>query len=150
MVVATKYRLTNPISIKSGTWDKKGAKVEVHTKIVQRSFVESRNEHDNQELYVIDEDATDKMMVTREDNILKNAAKEKRDSATTADLIESIAGAVSAKKETPAKKVEDKNLHTLSKEDITSNKVLSEKGFKAGDVVVLDEEGNIVFKSKKK
>ena len=92
MVVATKYKLTQPLSINAGTWNKDGAKEEVHTKIVPRAFVEDRNYHNNNELYIIDEAATDEMMEQRELNIIENAKKAKREKMSTSDLIDAIVG----------------------------------------------------------
>jgi len=94
MVVATKYLLKVPKSVKEGTWDKNGYKEEIHTKIIPRAFVNERNSHDNNELYIIDEEATDKMMETREKNILAKAEKNKREAVSTADLVDAIAGRV--------------------------------------------------------
>ena len=102
MVVATKYILSTPLSLKKGTWKNDGSKKEIHTKIVPREFVEERNSHNNNEVYVIDEDATKKMLAQREDNIKKNAENKKKESLTTADLIDAI---VKPKKESK-KKVE--------------------------------------------
>lgn len=90
MVVATKFKLTKPISIKKGTWNKDSGKEKVHTKILPRRVVESRNEHDNNEHYIIDEEATENMLKKREKNIIANAAKEKREKTSTADIVEAI------------------------------------------------------------
>jgi len=148
MVVATKYQLKNPISLKSGTWDEKGHKEEIRTSIVPRAFVEERNSHKNNEIYVIDEEATAEMLIKREEQIKLNEIKAKREKMSTADLVEAVQGKT---KETVVEKVikkeviVEKVLHSLTKEDIEANPILSEKGFKKGDKVELDAEGNILF-----
>lgn len=158
MVVATKYQLKVPISLKTGTWDKKGAKEKMgKAKILTREFVEQRNSHDNNEIYVIDEKATDKMVKDREVQILKNKEKAKRDNMTTADLVEAVQGgtpvAPTPKPTTTVEAIseaisEEKVMHKLTKEDIEANSVLTENGLKTGDEVELDKEGNILFESK--
>lgn len=125
MVVATKYRLTTAISIKQGTFKKNGNKEKIHTKIVKRSFVEDRNSHNNNELYIIDEDATEKMIAKREANINSKNGK-------------------------PAKVVDlnkDVITHTLTKGDVEKNPGLKDNGLKVGDKVELDEDGNVLIKS---
>ena len=124
MVVATKYRLTRPDSITKGTW-KKTDKEKIHTKIVKRSYVEDRNSHNNNELYIIDDAATEKMLAKREANI-------------------------NAKSGQPAKVVELNNdviTHTLTKEDVEKNPELKDNGLKVGDKVQLDKDGNAIIKS---
>lgn len=125
MVVATKYKLTEATSLKQGTFNKNGSKKKIHTKIVKRSFVEDRNSHNNNELYVIDEAATEEMEARREANINAKSGK-------------------------PAKVVElnkDVITHVLTKEDIEKNPGLKENGLKVGDKVELDNDGNVVIKS---
>lgn len=97
MVWATKYKLLSPISLKDGKWDKSGAKEEVHSKLMPRAFVEDRNAHDNNELYVIDEERTAELMKQREQSIVENNERAKRESLTQADLIEAIAGGIKSK-----------------------------------------------------
>lgn len=92
MVWATKYKLLSPISLKDGKWDKSGAKQEIHSKLMPRAFVEDRNSHDNNEIYVIDEVKTAELMKQREISIAENQERAKRESLTQADLIEAIAG----------------------------------------------------------
>ena len=92
MVWATKYRLLSPKSIKDGTWREDGAKEELYSKLVPRAFVEDRNSHQNNELYVIDEEKTIELMEDRENSVKENAIKKQKENATTADLIDAIAG----------------------------------------------------------
>lgn len=160
MVVATKYQLKIPISIKTGTWDKKGAKEKIHTKIVPRLFVEQRNEHNNNEVYVIDEKATEKMVLDREANIKAQLEKKKTDSLTTSDLINAVIGNTPEapaptptptpvpENTTPEVTAEEKVMHILTKDDMDANSVLAENGLKVGDEVELDKDGNILFETK--
>jgi hypothetical protein len=92
MVVADKYKLTQPLSINAGTWKKDGVKEHIHRKIVTRDFVENRNSHTNNELYIIDEEATLEMIEQREKNIILNAEKSRKEKMTTSDLVEAIIG----------------------------------------------------------
>jgi hypothetical protein len=107
MVVATKYKLKETLSINAGTWRKDGAKEKIHTKIVSREFVENRNSHNNNELYIIDEDATLEMMEQRELNIIENAKKAKRDKMDMSDLIEAVVGTKEAKPKKTRKAVKE-------------------------------------------
>lgn len=125
MVVATKYRLTQPVSMKEGTWNKKSGKEKIHTKIVSRAFVEDRNSHENNELYVIDEQATIEMQEKRNANInSKNGVETKK-----------------------VPMADDTITHVLTKKDVEKNPSLSENGLKEGDEVQLDGEGNVLIKS---
>jgi hypothetical protein len=92
MVVAKKYKLLTPISIVAGTFDKKGQKEFVHKKIVPRQFVEDRNSHNNNELYVIDEEATKEMILMREEELKKNEIKKAKENVSMSDLVTAIAG----------------------------------------------------------
>ena len=151
MVVATKFRLKVPIAGSGGQYDKKGQKEDMGTKIVPRQFVEERNSHDNNELYVIDEKKTEKLMKEREENIKLNAEKAKKEKTSLADLVDAVKkGGTSDKPNTnppaPETKEEEVVTHQLTKEDIEANSLLAEKGFKVGDTVNLDKDGNIIFK----
>jgi hypothetical protein len=93
MVVARKYRLLSPISIKNGTFDKDGAKKLIHdNKIIPREFVEQRNSFNNNELYVIDKKATELYLKQREEQILINQEKAKKDKLSVSDLVDAIKG----------------------------------------------------------
>lgn len=125
MVVATKYKLTQAISIKAGTWNKKSGREKIHTKIVSRAFVEDRNSHENNELYVIDEQATIEMQEKREANI-------------------------NAKSGSPTQSIPmntKTTSHVLTAGDMEKNPSLAENGLKEGDTVQLDESGNVLIKS---
>lgn len=106
MVVATKYKLKEGVRFREGVWKDSGRFEKVNTKIISRAFVEQRNEHDNNENYIIDEEATAEMMEQRELNIIENAKVAKREKMTTSDLVDAIVGAKTAapKKEKAAKK----------------------------------------------
>ncbi len=106
MVVATKYKLKEGVRFREGVWKDSGRFEKVNTNIVSREFVEQRNKHDNNENYIIDEEATAEMMEQRELNIIENAKMAKREKMTTSDLVDAIVGAkaTSPKKEKPAKK----------------------------------------------
>lgn len=104
MVVALKYKLLQPISIKDGTYSKDGAKEFISKKIVPRAYVNDRNAHNNNELYIIDEEATEEMLRLREESIKSNTLKQKRENVSFADLVEVVAGKVAENTEKPKKK----------------------------------------------
>ena len=101
MVVAEKFQLTEPLSINGGTWRKDGRKQLVHRKVVSRQFVEDRNSHDNNELYVIDEEASLELEAQRTLNIKEKEENAKREKLTTADLIDAMVNKTSKKVEEP-------------------------------------------------
>ena len=125
MVVATKYKLLVPDSIKAGTFKKDSTKEKIHTKNVKRSFVEDRNAHNNNELYIIDEDATEKMEAKRQATIDRKAGKPEKVVELNKDVI----------------------THTLTKDDLEKNSELKDHGLKVGDKVELDQDGNVIIKS---
>lgn len=126
MVWATKYVLKSPISLKDGTWDKNGAKEEVHSKLLPRAFVEDRNAHNNNELYIIDEEKTTELMKLREQSIIENKERAKRESLTQADLIEAIAGGIKSK---PSKSSEPDDTWTAKElKDYCKENSISFKG----------------------
>lgn len=125
MVVATKFQLKEPISQKDGTWNTKGRKENLGTKIVKRSYVEDRNSHHNNEIYIIDEAATDKMVEDRQRNI---------DSRNGVNTTVKMNGPVTT-------------THVLTEEDVKNNPDLKENGLSAGDEVQLDAEGNVLIQS---
>ncbi len=94
MVVASKYQLEVPIVGKTA-YKTDGQKIlKQKDKIVPRHYVENRNSHPNNELWVIDEEKTAKMVVQREKNIIANLEKDRREKVSTADLVDAIAGKV--------------------------------------------------------
>lgn len=98
MVVADKYQLLEPVSQLAGTWNKAGGKKHLGRKIVPRSYVEDRNSHNNNELYIIDEAATVAMLEERERNIVENAEKRSKENVTMADLVGTVADALKGDK----------------------------------------------------
>lgn len=106
MVWATKYQLLSPLSLKDGKWDKNGAKKELKSGLVSRQFVEDRNSHDNNELYVIDEEKTAELMKQREVNSKLNVEKAKREQVGFADLVEGLTKAVAKPLNTNSKSSE--------------------------------------------
>lgn len=105
MVVATRYRLRTPISIKEGTFDPNGDKVQLgKPKFLSRAYVEQRNSFSNNELYIIDEEATKAYYEQRDANIEANALKEASKNVTAQDLVNALREGVQAKPApTPAK-----------------------------------------------
>ena len=105
MVMAKKYELQVKISGQTA-YQKDGQKKLVHdNKFISRAWVEDRNSHENNELYVIDEEATSEAYVMREQSIKDNVLKKKKESITMADLVGVIAESVSDKPKKKAKKV---------------------------------------------
>ncbi len=129
MVVATKYRLKETVSVTKGTYNKKGSKENLGKKIVARAFVEDRNSHENNELYIIDEKATEEMVIERQKNIDKK-------------------NGVVVEEEVVVPEGDEKVMHTLTKEDMEKNPELAENGLKAGDEVELDKEGSVLLNTK--
>ena len=91
MVVASKYLLEVKIAGKTA-YKKDGQKTELHgPKMLTREWVEMRNSQENNELYIIDEEATEVAMAQREENIILNAARDKKSKMSMADLIDAVA-----------------------------------------------------------
>ena len=106
MVWAQKYRLLTPESIVNGTYREDGQKEMVHDwKLVPRDWVEGRNAQRNNELYIVDEEETERLMKIREENIKKQAEDRKKEQVSMADLVGAIAEGVAPKKK--AKKSKD-------------------------------------------
>ena len=90
-VLAIKWRLLVPISIKDGTFKQDGAKEMIHDKkLVNRHFASQRNEIQNNEFYEFLEEETTELMKIREGNILKNAETRKKESLGISDLATAV------------------------------------------------------------
>jgi len=90
-VLAIKWRLLVPISIKDGTFKQDGAKEMIHDKkLVNRHFASQRNEIQNNEFYEFLEEETTELMKIREGNILKNAEIRKKESLGISDLATAV------------------------------------------------------------
>lgn len=119
MVVAEKYELEVKIPGEQG-YQVKGQKRLVHgKKLVPRAWVEDRNSHPNNELYVIYEDDTAELMKVREQNILDNAEKAKRASTSMADLVDAVAEKAAKPKKEKVKPVVVEPKEGEPKEDWT-------------------------------
>lgn len=94
-VVADKYILQ---AKSNGKYLKEGTRQLVQKgKVLPRTYVEDRNSHENNELYVIDETATEELQELRAQSLKENEAKRKKESLTQADLVDAMvkmAGAV--------------------------------------------------------
>lgn len=88
MVIADKYQLLEPINQGQQIYNENGSKKHISRKAVLRSFVEERNSHKNNELYVIDEEATKEFYELREESIKANKLKEAKEKLSQADLID--------------------------------------------------------------
>ena len=123
--MASKYELE--VKMKGSTaYQKDGQKRLVHdNKFLPRWWVEDRNMHENNELYLIDEEATEEAYKLREQSIKDNELKKKKESVTMADLVGVVAEAVSDKpKKKKAKKVvlaEDDSETDLKDEPVETN-----------------------------
>ena len=116
MVMAKKYELQVKVPGKTA-YQKDGQRKLVHgNKFLSRWWVESRNLQENNELYEIDEEATDEAYIQREKNIKANAAKAKREKVSMADLVDTIAGKVSEPKKAKEVEVEKEAEEGISKE----------------------------------
>lgn len=107
MVMASKYELQVKIPGKTA-YQKDGQKKQVHeNKAMPRWWVEDRNSHENNEIYIIDEEATEEYNNSRAANVKANELKKKKANVSMADLVEVVAEAVADKPKKKAKKVED-------------------------------------------
>ena len=98
IVIASKYKL---LTRRNGSYDKDGTKeLEQKDKVLNRSYVENRNEHDNNELYVIDEEKTKEILKLREVEIEENSIKRKKESLGQSDLIDVMAQMANTLKQT--------------------------------------------------
>lgn len=107
MVMASKYELQVKIPGKTA-YQKDGQKKQVHgNKAMPRWWVEDRNSHENNEIYIIDEEATEKYNNSRAANVKANELKKKKANVSMADLVDVVAEAVADKPKKKAKKVEE-------------------------------------------
>lgn len=91
MVITSKYRLLVPISIKEGRYDVEGQKKLVRENVqLKRKWVEERNKQQNNELYVIDEEASSKLSALRTESIEKQAEQRKLDNVSTVEMLGSL------------------------------------------------------------
>lgn len=91
MVMASKYRLKEFKSVQQGLYDQEGSKELIHeNKLIARDYVEMRNSEENNELYVIDEDATKAYLKQREENVKENEEKAKRASVSQDDILKAL------------------------------------------------------------
>ena len=98
IVIASKYKL---LTRRNGSYDKDGTKeLEQKDKVLNRSYVENRNKHDNNELYVIDEEKTKEILKLREVEIEENSIKRKKESLGQSDLIDVMAQMANTLKQT--------------------------------------------------
>ena len=88
MVIADKYQLLEPINQSQQIYNEKGSKKHLGRKAVLRSFVDERNQHKNNELYIIDEEATKEFYEKREAQIILNKQREAKEKLSQADLID--------------------------------------------------------------
>ena len=97
MVMAKKYELQ--VKIQGSTaYQKDGQRKLIHdNKFIQRWWVEERNKHENNELYVVDEEATEAAYELQAKNIEENAEKAKRSKVSMADLVDSVVTGMSKK-----------------------------------------------------
>ena len=107
MVMASKYELQVKIPGKTA-YQKDGQKKQVHgNKAMLRWWVEDRNSHENNEIYIIDEEATEEYNNSRAANVKANELKTKKANVSMADLVDVVAEAVADKPKKKVKKVED-------------------------------------------
>lgn len=116
-VVATKYRLLEAVSLKENKYNVNGSKENLGTKIVPRQYVEDRNSQVNNELYIIDEDATVEMLKKREQSIIENNAKAEKEKVSNADIVTALVNKISGNKEVEKPKKVEKE----AKKEVESN-----------------------------
>lgn len=74
LVWAECFQLMELTSASNGTYNKEGRKESKGSKLVVRSWANDRNINDNNELYVFDEEETDRLDEIRQANKLKQAS----------------------------------------------------------------------------
>jgi len=117
MVLAEKYELEVKLKGKEG-YQIDGQKRLLHEKkLVPRQWAEDRNEHPNNEYYVVFEEETAELMKQREANIQENAEKESRKNVTMADLVDVVANGGKPVKAKILEAVPDVSKEELSKKD---------------------------------
>lgn len=107
LVWAARYKLTEPISVKNGVFNTKGGKKLMFERLVNRAYAvkcnkaglmfddqgkEIEGRRSNNEIYLIDEEKTAKLMALRDENIIKNAEKKRKESLGQSDLVDAIKG----------------------------------------------------------
>ncbi len=100
MVIADRYQLLVPKNLKKGEYDKNGAKKLMRKGIqLSRRYVEGRNQKVNNELYVIDEEATAKLPELRAAKLKKRVEAKAMENVSPVEIlgklssnIEKIAG----------------------------------------------------------
>tara|TARA_R110002020_G_scaffold439652_2_gene650165 strand:+ start:1475 stop:1933 length:459 start_codon:yes stop_codon:yes gene_type:complete len=112
LVWAERFELKELTSASNGTYNKEGRKVLISAKLVSRSFAESRNINDNNELYVFDEEKTKELDAKREAYKLEqsNIKVESSEDKLAAAMVKALGGIGGAKPE-PVK--EEKEVDTL-------------------------------------
>lgn len=123
LVWATLYQLNTPVSIKDNTWNIKGDKKELGSKLVSRMHVLKFNSgtkegvHPRNKMYVTDEAKTAKLMKDREKSIELQAEEKKKNNVGNADMVDAILNLAESKNapqpEAPVKAVEDMDVKEL-------------------------------------
>lgn len=112
LVWAERFELKELTSAANGTYNKEGRKVSMGSKLVVRSWATDRNINDNNEIYVFDEEETDRLDEKRESYKLEQAQiKTVSSEDAMANALIKALGKVNAAPE-PAK-VEEKEVDTL-------------------------------------
>lgn len=133
MVVATKYRLLEAVSLKDNKYNVNGSKENLGTKVIPRDYVEYRNSQVNNELYVIDEEATKEFEKQRGLNILKQLEEDKKAKVSNSDVVGALVEAISGKQPKEKKEVKKEEV----KEDVNEYKGIEDDELKA----MLTEKG---------
>lgn len=136
LVLAERYELKVPASIKDNTWKSDGQKeLKAKKKLISRNFALSRiesgkmydqkgkeieNIRSNNELYIIYEEETVEVMKQRDKNIIKNAEKAKKEKMGMSDLVDAVVNKSEkpkAKKKEASKKVESNDTKSVDDMD---------------------------------
>lgn len=102
MVVAKKYELqAQRVDGSQKSYDKQGQKKLIHgNKQMPLEWVEDRNSQSNNELYVIDEEATVELESLRAESIKNKETEKKNEKLTVSDLLSAINGDAPKEKRT--------------------------------------------------
>ncbi len=105
LVWAERFKFTEMLSQKEGTWNQSGSKKSHGALLVDRAYAEARNAELNNEIYVFDEKKTDELMAIREENINKQALEAEKKTKSSEDVLaEAIIKASKAPSEEAPKK----------------------------------------------
>ena len=122
MVWAEKFFLQVRVAGGDGEYDKNGTKVSDGSKLVPRYFVAKRNAINNNELYVINEEETNRLMALRSENVAKKEEERKLKSVSQTDVLGAIASGMEKLTQSKGGEEEKPKRKRRTKEEIEAEK----------------------------